>query len=119
MYLSDPLDEFAVITTLIGLFLGGYFAYKATRTDRDGKIVLEAFDKAIPRLKFVFAFSNILLYPLIIKVILGLYYPIPALSGSSLSVFLGLLGLGLIWISICSAAAVYVMKFILIHREQK
>jgi hypothetical protein len=117
MYLSDPLDEFAIITTLIGLVLGGYFAYRAIRHDRDDKAVLAAFDEAFPRLKIVFALANIFLYPLIIKVILGIYHPISALSESFLPDLLGLIGLGLIWISVCAAGTVFIIRFIFTRRE--
>lgn len=117
MYLSDPLDEFAIIITLIGLILGGHFVYKAIRHDRDDKAVLAAFDEAIRRLKFVLAFASIFLYPLIIKVILGIYHPISALDESFLPDLLGLIGLGLIWISVCAAGTVFIIRFFFAHRK--
>lgn len=118
MYLTDPLDEFAIITTLIGLALGGYFAYKANRQDEDEKAVLDVFDDAFRRLKFVFALANIFLYPLIIKVVLGIYHPIPALAESFLPDLLGLIGLGLIWISICSVSIIFINRLIFVHRKR-
>jgi hypothetical protein len=118
MYLSDPLDEFAIVTTLIGLLLGGYFAYRAIRHDRDNKAVLAAFGEAFRHLKFVFALANIFLYPLIIKVILGIYHPISALAESFLPDLLGLIGLGLIWISVCAAGTVFIIRFIFAHKKR-
>ncbi len=120
MYLTDPLDEFAITATLIGLLLGGYFVYKTYQQDKYENVEVSTGPyRSISRLKFIILFGIVLLYPLIMKVLFGVSHPIPGLSNSFVPDLIGLIGSGLIWISICAAIMIYFAGLTNIYRRHK